>query len=91
MRFRTKTCEIEAIRFNGFNQKEIFEFSGVDFLLEPTNEIINGELILYEKIVIPTLEGNMHLTIGNWLIKGLKGEFYPCRDDIFKEKYEEIK
>ena len=91
MRFRTKHCEIEAIQFTGFNQKEIFEFSGVDFLLEPTNEVINSELILYEKIVIPTLEGNMHLTIGNWLVKGLKGEFYPCRDDIFKQKYEEIK
>jgi hypothetical protein len=37
---------------------------------------------------IKTLEGDMHVIAGDWIIKGIKGEFYPCKDDIFKATYE---
>lgn len=40
-----------------------------------------------EAIVIETLEGAMRLEKGNWLIQGVEGEFYPCRDDIFQSTY----
>lgn len=39
-------------------------------------------------IEIPTLEGMMHASIGDWIIKGVRGEFYPCKPDIFEATYE---
>lgn len=41
------------------------------------------------QIVIPTLEGTMYARIGDWIIKGVKGEFYPCKPDIFEATYDE--
>ena len=37
---------------------------------------------------IPTLEGDMFLTPGDWIIRGVRGEFYPCKPEIFAETYE---
>ncbi len=37
---------------------------------------------------ILTLEGTMRANVGDWIIKGVKGEFYPCKPDIFEETYE---
>ena len=47
-------------------------------------------LVVYGKniLVIPTLEGNMQAKKGDWIIKGLKGELYPCKPDIFAQTYE---
>jgi hypothetical protein len=41
-------------------------------------------------IKIPTLEGEMIAREGDWIIKGIQGELYPCKPDIFEETYEEI-
>jgi hypothetical protein len=41
-------------------------------------------------IKIPTLEGTMIANVGDYIIKGIKGEFYPCKPDIFHESYMEI-
>lgn len=41
-------------------------------------------------VVIETLEGDHKATVGDWVIKGIKGECYPCREDIFNETYEEV-
>lgn len=38
--------------------------------------------------LIPTLEGEMRADFGDWIIKGVKGEFYPCKPDIFESTYE---
>ncbi len=43
-----------------------------------------------ESIAIDTLEGQMNASAGDWIIKGINGEFYPCRDDIFRKTYEEV-
>ena len=42
------------------------------------------------EIEIPTLEGDMRAVIGDWIIQGVKGEYYPCKPDIFEETYEEV-
>jgi predicted choloylglycine hydrolase len=42
-------------------------------------------------IIIKTLEGNMKVRLTDWIICGVKGEFYPCKDDIFKMTYEGVK
>lgn len=44
----------------------------------------------HEPMVIETLEGNMQAESGDWIIKGLKGEYYPCKDDIFRQSYEPV-
>ena len=47
---------------------------------------VNGD----ESITIPTLEGDMRCEIGDWIIRGVKGEFYPCKPDIFAATYEPV-
>lgn len=76
MRYRKKPVVIEAIRFTGANYEEIREFIGQN---TPSSDL---------SIVIPTLEGNMVAQKGDYIIKGVQGEFYPCKPDIFAETYE---
>ena len=42
----------------------------------------------YYEILIPTLEGNMIASMNDWIIRGIKGEFYPCKPDIFLQSYD---
>lgn len=44
-----------------------------------------------EDLCIPTLEGVMRCNVGDWIIRGVKGELYPCKDDIFQKTYEPVK
>lgn len=46
----------------------------------------NGE----DRLVIHTLEGTHHVSWNDWIIKGVKGELYPCKPDIFKLTYEKV-
>lgn len=54
----------------------------------------NGREFIYDQdkneYYIKTLEGNMYCTKGDWIIKGVNGEFYPCKSDIFEKTYEEV-
>lgn len=77
--YRKKPVIIEAIQFNGKNQTEIFAFTGA-------KEISEG--LLDKFITIHTLEGDMKASIGDFIIKGVNGEFYPCKPDIFEKTYE---
>jgi len=77
MKFRKKPVVIDAICWDGANTKEVCGFVG-------PLEYIGGELR------IETLEGTMRATPGDWIIKGVKGEFYPCKPDIFAASYEEV-
>jgi hypothetical protein len=43
-----------------------------------------------EDLLIPTLEGDMLAVPGDWIIRGIKGEFYPCKPDIFEATYEAV-
>ena len=49
-----------------------------------------AEAALGATINIPTLEGNMQVSLGDYIIKGVNGEFYPCKPDIFNKTYEEV-
>ncbi len=79
-KFRKKPVIIEAVQFTGLNFAEIEDFVGGDF-----GKDSNGHS------VISTLEGAMHVSSSDWVIKGVEGEFYPCKPDIFKKTYEEVK
>lgn len=78
-KYRKKPVIIEAVQFTGNNVDEILEFAKDSFNNPSTSEI-----------VIPTLEGNMMVSIGDYVIKGVNGEFYPCKPDIFDKTYEEV-
>ena len=79
-KYKKKPCEIEAVQWNGTNLKEIKEFVGKDLSYDIGDTPINME--------IHTLEGNMIASYGDYIIKGLRGEFYPCKPDVFEKKYE---
>lgn len=83
MRYKKKPVEIEAIQFTGWNAGDVLAFMG-----ENTDVDNNG--IPYGEIHIDTLEGIMTAKIDDYIIKGVKGEFYPCKPDIFEETYEII-
>jgi len=77
-KYRKKPVVVEAIQFTGKNRKEIVEFVGKSFI-EWTHHL---------EIGIETLEGDMKAKPNDWIIKGIKGEFYPCKPDIFEQTYE---
>ena len=77
--YRKKPVEIQAIRFLGWNWKACRKFRG-----DP--EISHTEAY----IDIETLEGTMRCGKGDYIIRGVNGEFYPCKADIFKKTYEVV-
>ena len=87
-KYRTKPCEIEAIQWID-NTKEIIDFcqGKADYSVNDTAwEVGKGQPS--EKLVIHTLEGDMVASRNDYIIKGLRGEFYPCKTDVFEKKYE---
>jgi len=87
MKYRKKPVVIEAMQFNG-NPDDI-----ISWIVE--NKPMEGNAVLLaqirdENIIIKTLEGDMKASIGDWIIKGVNGEFYPCKPDIFEKTYEAV-
>ena len=76
--YRKKPVVIEAIQYDGMVQ-DVVDFVGME-----NTEMNDGMTKLY----IKTLEGDMLVSHGDYVIKGVRGEFYPCKPDIFKETYE---
>ena len=81
--FRKKPVQIEAIQWTGENTHVLIEWLGESFYGLDGSKALNTL-----KIEIVTLEGRIFASISDWVIKGVKGEFYPCRDDIFRATYE---
>ena len=84
-KYRKKPVVINAMQWNGdFNEvvSMAASFSTPDLRKLKLEE---------DKLKIYTLEGIMTADIGDWIIIGIHGEFYPCKDDIFKKTYEEVK
>jgi hypothetical protein len=78
MKFRKKPIVIEACVWEGKNLESIKAVMGEDFPGRP----------LGLALVVPTLEGDVCADPGDWIIKGVKGEFYPCKPDIFVMTYD---
>lgn len=85
MRVRKRPIEVEARLFDG-TMKSANEIIGWTECGAYFNEGRMGGTKLY----ILTLEGDMHATPGDYIIKGVEGEFYPCKPDIFWKTYEVI-
>src|SRR5215469_11687543 len=81
-KFRKKPVVIDAVRYDGKNLSEILDFAGRDNV--ELRSRTGGQLM------ITTLEGEHIASVGDWIIRGVKGEFYPCKPDIFEATYEEV-
>lgn len=79
MKYRKKPVVIEAVQWLGDNLNEIEDFMGEN--IETDDDGIN----------ISTLEGDMKASLNDFIIKGVNGEFYPCKPDIFEKTYETVK
>jgi len=82
MKYRKKPIVIEALLWDGTQRArdELKEFCGLK----------SYEFSGFGEFLIKTLEGTMRADIGDWIIKGVKGEFYPCKPDIFEATYEKV-
>ena len=83
-KYRKKPVTIEAMQLTRHNVHEVAEWCGADLghtfgSTEP------------DALNINTLEGTMAAYIGDYIIRGVQGEFYPCKPDIFAATYEEVR
>jgi len=85
MRYKTKPVEIEVYKY----QAELGNNLLMNWLAQQEANV-KGWMFHDGEITIPTLEGDMKVSDGDFIIKGLKGEFYPCKPDIFEMKYERV-
>lgn len=86
-----KPIEIEAIQWNGRNLDEIKEFVGNKLIYEIIDTAWKvGKGRPYILMRIKTIEGDMIVQDGDYIIKGVQGEFYPCKQDIFEKTYDII-
>ena len=76
--YRKKPVVVEAVQWTGENHAEMCEFIDPEAF----------EIIPRIGLVIHTLEGDHHASPGDYIIKGVNGEFYPCKPDIFAKTYE---
>lgn len=79
-RYRKKPVIIEALQYGPYFAPSV----EMHLFLEGANARLSDE-----GIIIPTLEGDHLARVGDFIIKGIKGEFYPCKPDIFAATYEE--
>lgn len=86
MKFRKKPVVIEAIQIKSDNVSEILEWMGGIGITSAGYD--NNDMPF---IVIQTLEGEMTGLLGSWIIKGVAGEFYPIKNEIFQKTYEPVK
>lgn len=80
-KYRKKPVVIEAVQWTGKNYEEIAKFmdyNGID-------DTEGGAVLIIE-----TLEGDHRVSVGDYIIKGIKNEFYPCKPDIFSKTYDEV-
>lgn len=92
-KYRKKPVVIEAVQWTGYRPRVMFDFlTGTEGLPMQTDgktfEIDHNKV--QGGLIIKTLEGKMLANYGDYIIKGVEGEFYPCKPDIFHKTYEEV-
>lgn len=92
VKYKKKPIVVEAIRWTGSNLEEIRNFVGSD-LIEEYVELCDIKRTLKKMLVdiaIDTLEGTMKVDYGDYIIKDVNNELYPCKPDIFEQTYDEV-
>ena len=80
-RFRKRPVVVEAVQFTQANRNAWLALLNTHHLVRAADGL---------HAVIPRLEGDMRIHEGDWIIRGIAGELYPCRDDTFRQTYEEV-
>lgn len=86
MKYRKKPVVIEAIQWNGSNLDQCIEFLGESYGAHKAERHAGGK----NEITVLTLEGSHIASVDDFLIRGVHGEHYPCKPDIFKKTYEPV-
>jgi hypothetical protein len=79
--YRKKPVVIQAVQWTGENNTEILHFCSTCYITSSGKS---------KDLIVSTLEGDMSASVGDYIIKGVKGEFYPCKKDIFDLTYETV-
>lgn len=85
--YRKRPILVQALQFDSsaLGCEAVTKFTG-----GPFGGVVSWRLTTYMGGIVRTLEGDMAFGPGDWIIKGITGEFYPCRDDIFQATYEQF-
>lgn len=92
MKFRKKPVVIEAFKYDGDLSNRDNEF----YVPRWAEKAYRNEIIFFDSekepgaCYIKTLEGNMLVSVGDYVIQGVQGELYPCKPDIFEQTYERV-
>ncbi len=89
-KYRKKPVVIEAMKWTGENLIEVIRFTGQHASAKDYKWEDYEDLVTERGLKIFTLEGSYMASIGDWVIKGVQGEFYPCKPDIFEQTYEAV-
>lgn len=94
-RYRKRPVEVEAVQWGGTadGATPIIDWvlsggSTANYVCSDPDRCTANSGDTSHSIIIRTLEGDMTASVGDWIIRGVEGEFYPCRDDIFRATYE---
>ena len=95
MKYRKKPIVIEAFQYDG----DLMNRDGEYYIPQWAVEAFKTKVMYYAslqwndaqcELFITTLEGNHHVSVGDYIIKGVQGELYPCKPDIFEQTYEMV-
>lgn len=91
-KFRKKPVVIEAMQYPGVRIGGINEALAFEDWINPIAKEAGRWPLKYrgQSLIIPTLEGDHEAQPGDWIIRGVKGEIYPCKPDIFAATYEAV-
>lgn len=87
-KYRKKPVEIEAVRLTKSTIMDVLSFLCPDLMC--VDHSILNLIKEREYITIKTLEGEMRASFGDYIIRGIAGEFYPCKPEIFEQTYEKV-
>ncbi len=90
MKYRKIPVIIEAFQYDG----DLLDRTGSAYVPEWAIQALENGTMHYRdagELYIRTLEGDHHVSIGDYIIKGVAGELYPCKPDIFEQTYEAVK
>ena len=90
-RFRKKPVEVEAVQYTPESRYDVIQWM-TEHGLEPQHQSADEDGAIYDlaRLGIHTLEGTMTADLDDWIIKGVAGEFYPCKPEIFAATYEPV-
>lgn len=87
-KYRKKPVVIEAMQWTGDNLSDVIDFTGLNISAAHWTKEEFEATVKNKGLKIFTLEGPLKASPGDWIIKGIRGEFYPCKPDIFEATYE---